>query len=248
MSHSDFTKFPHTPHLIWLGQGKPRDDKVLSKRDVDEFLNGDIVVEEKVDGTNLGLSLASDGALQVQTRGAQIKPGSHPQYDALWPWLCSHGADLREVLSRGLMLFGEWCFAKHSIPYDKLPDWFLLFDVYDRREKRFWSILDRNSLAEKTRLKTVPFISQGGLAAGQLPALLRDSVLYGGPMEGIYLRREMTGHLLARAKIVNPLFISQLQEHWSGNQFVRNKLAEWECSSASIPLKVAEDAAHYGEA
>ncbi|NLZ78249.1 MAG: DNA ligase, partial [Gammaproteobacteria bacterium] len=26
---SDFFRFPHTPHIDWLGEGMPRDDKVL---------------------------------------------------------------------------------------------------------------------------------------------------------------------------------------------------------------------------
>jgi hypothetical protein len=51
-----FHKFPHTPHLFWLGDGKPRADKVMSPNEVAEFLTGELLVEEKVDGANMGLS------------------------------------------------------------------------------------------------------------------------------------------------------------------------------------------------
>jgi hypothetical protein len=51
-----FHKFRHTPHLLWLGTGSPREDKVLKAADVEDFLAGELIVEEKVDGANMGLS------------------------------------------------------------------------------------------------------------------------------------------------------------------------------------------------
>jgi len=69
---TDFFRFPHTPHLAWLGPGAPRDDKVLTPAEVRELLNGEVVVEEKIDGANLGLSLAPDGSLRAQNRGQYL--------------------------------------------------------------------------------------------------------------------------------------------------------------------------------
>jgi hypothetical protein len=54
-----FFRFPHTPHLAWLGQGEPRDDKVLSADGSLNLLSADVVLEEKVDGANLGFSLSA---------------------------------------------------------------------------------------------------------------------------------------------------------------------------------------------
>ena len=65
----DFFRFPHTPHLAWLGAGSPRDDKVLSAAQAQALLAGEVVVEEKLDGANLGFSLATDGELRAQNRG-----------------------------------------------------------------------------------------------------------------------------------------------------------------------------------
>jgi hypothetical protein len=56
----DFYRFPHTPHLSWLGEGTPRDDKVLPPTEAKALLAGEVVVEEKRDGANPGLSLGSD--------------------------------------------------------------------------------------------------------------------------------------------------------------------------------------------
>ncbi len=60
---SDYFRFPSTPHLAWLAKdGMPRGDKLLSPTEAQSLLSGDVVVEEKLDGANLGLSLSPDAA------------------------------------------------------------------------------------------------------------------------------------------------------------------------------------------
>ena len=46
--------------------------------------------------------------------------------------------------SGGLILYGEWCYAKHTVPYDALPDWFLGFDIFEVASHRFWPADRRN--------------------------------------------------------------------------------------------------------
>ena len=128
---TDFFRFPHTPHLAWLGEGSPRDDKVMSPSEVAALLAGDVVVEEKLDGANLGLSLAPDGSLRAQNRGQYLTEPHAGQFARLPAWLAQHDKAMRSVLTPNLILFGEWCAARHSLDYAALPDWFLLFDVFD---------------------------------------------------------------------------------------------------------------------
>src|SRR5271157_2857964 len=148
-----FLKFPHTPHLAWLSTGQPRDDKVLTPDGAAQFLNGDVVVEEKVDGTNVGFSVLN-GSVVAQSRGEYIRRPAHPQFSPLWPWLSSRQAAMTEALDN-LIVFGEWCYAVHSVRYTALPDWFIGFDVYDRRARRFWSAARRNELLHRIGLLSV---------------------------------------------------------------------------------------------
>ena len=62
---TDFFRFPHTPHIAWLATGAPRDDKVLSPDEAHELLAGEVVLEEKLDGANLGFSVSPDGVLRA---------------------------------------------------------------------------------------------------------------------------------------------------------------------------------------
>ena len=51
------------------GSGVTRDDLVMSPEDASTWLRGAVVtVEEKVDGSNLGVSLASDWTPRFQNR------------------------------------------------------------------------------------------------------------------------------------------------------------------------------------
>ncbi len=220
-----FFKFPHTPHLLWLGRTPCREDKVLSPEEAHTFLDGVVTVEEKVDGANIGFSLDDRAELRAQSRGNYLARGSHPQFQPLWTWIETRRFELIEALQPGLMLFGEWCFALHSVPYNRLPDWFLGFDVYDRAAARFWSSERRDRLLNNLGLASVPRLAHERLATKQLLSLLGTSRLSGGPMEGIYLRRDRGDWLEQRAKIVRPEFVEQIGKHWSEEALVKNELS-----------------------
>ena len=213
---SEFFRFPHTPHLAWLGQGQPRDDKVLSLDDVAAFLDGEVLVEEKVDGANLGFSVDDEGELRAQNRGSFLDPERcHPQFKSLFSWLAPRREALADALFPDLMLFGEWCYAIHSVAYTRLPDWFLAFDVYDRAEGRFWSAVRREALVRELGLAAVPQLGAGRYDLAGLMGLLASSRLSDAPAEGLYLRRDEGEWLAARAKLVRPEFTQAIEEHWS---------------------------------
>lgn len=221
-----FHKFPHTPHLLWLGAGSPREDKIMAPDEAAEFLNADLIVEEKVDGANMGLSLGPDGRLRAQSRGNYLAPGrAHAQWNPLWPWLAERRETLEEGLRDGLMLFGEWCHARHTVPYDALPDWFLAFDLFEPATGQFWGVDRRNQWLKRQDLVSIPEVARGRFSWKQLTALLGRSHLGHVPMEGIYLRHEQAGYLLGRAKIVSDAFKQQIEEHWTRRSVVPNQLA-----------------------
>lgn len=229
----DFFRFPHTPHLTWLGVGSPRDDKVLSSSEVTALLAGDVEVEEKLDGANVGLSLAPDGSLRAQNRGQYLAEPHAGQFARLPAWLVQHGEGLRAVLTPNLILFGEWCAARHSLDYATLPDWFLLFDVYDRSAGRFWSSTRRNALAIRAGLVTAPQLLQGKISVTALKQLVskKPSHYREGPLEGIVIRRESPKWCDGRAKLVRSDFAQAIDTHW------RKRALEWNrtINSPGIP-------------
>ena len=62
------TKFPRTTHLINLGASTADD---IIKEDLKDDLKGQIVIEEKIDGANMGFSLDYDKNILVQVRNCR---------------------------------------------------------------------------------------------------------------------------------------------------------------------------------
>jgi ATP-dependent RNA circularization protein (DNA/RNA ligase family) len=223
---TDFFRFPPTPHIAWLGEGTPRDNKVLSPNEVAALLAGDVVVEEKLDGANVGLSLAPDGSVRAQNRGQYLAEPHAGQFTRLPAWLAQHGEASRTALKPNLILFGEWCAARHSLDYAALPDWFLLFDVYDRSAARFWSTWRRNVLAREAQLVTVPQVLQGKTSVSALKELVTTthSRYRDGALEGVVIRRESAEWCEARAKLVRPDFMQAIDTHWRKQKIEWNRI------------------------
>jgi ATP-dependent RNA circularization protein (DNA/RNA ligase family) len=221
---TEFFRFPRTPHLIWLGAGEARGDKVLTPEEASELLSGTVSVEEKVDGANVGLSL-SDTGIRAQNRGAYIEPQAcHPQFRPLFRWLDAHRHALTDALDPSLILFGEWCYAVHSVRYTKLPDWFLAFDVYDRQRHEFWSAGRRDALTDRIGLARVPAVARGQFTVADIVHMLGASQLSNEVAEGVYVRRDDERRLVGRAKVVRPEFVQQIDAHWSGRSMQTNAL------------------------
>lgn len=223
----DFFRFPHTPHLAWLGEGTPRDDKVLAPAEARELLTDDVVIEEKLDGANLGISVDPGGGLRLQNRGQYLMPPFHGQFSRAGGWLAQHAHDLAPALGPDLILFGEWCAARHSVGYDHLPDWFLAFDVYDRPARRFWSTARRDALVNTLGLALVPCLARKRMTLEAVKALVMTGTSRFGdtPLEGVVIRREDQTFLERRAKLVRPDFAQAIAEHW------RSRRIEWNAVS-----------------
>ena len=140
---------------------------------------------------------------------------SHPQFKPLFRWLDVRQDSLVDRLLPNLILFGEWCYAMHSVHYTKLPDWFLAFDVYDRSRAEFWSAVRRDELVRGLGLALVPHLAKGYFDVGGIQRLFGQSQLGDRPAEGVYVRRDDGDWLVARAKLVRPEFVQSIEKHWS---------------------------------
>lgn len=219
-----FFKFPSTPHLIMLGGKSVRDDKVLSPENREAFLKNILIVEEKIDGANLGISFDSHGSLILQNRGSTLSPPYLGQWKKLESWLPPRLEILFDHLLDRYILFGEWCFAKHSVGYSRLTDFFLGFDLFDKKKWQFLSLKRRDRIFKQMNILSVPFIQKGIFTLPQLEAFMGRSCFGLEQGEGIYLRYDEEGWLKQRAKMVKAQFIQNIDVHWSRKAITPNRI------------------------
>lgn len=219
-------KFPVTPHLAILGKTIIRDDKVMSRQERAEFLSHELVVEEKVDGANLGISFDDSGIVKCQNRGAYLESPFMGQWKKLPAWLSSRVDLFLDVLNDQYILFGEWLYAQHSVYYDQLPDWFLGFDIFDKHERKFFSSQKRDSMFQRLGICQAPFMARGHFSLHALNALLSESRVSAEPSEGLYLRYDDGDWIGQRAKLVRPKFVQSIEKHWTCRGIRPNRLSQ----------------------
>lgn len=223
----DIPKFPTTPHLTAFSSGICRDDKVLGEAARVELLSHTIVLEEKIDGANLGLFFDSDGELILKNRGHQIIKPYIGQWKKIDSWIALHEYKLRNYLEDRYALFGEWCYARHSVRYDQLPDWFIGFDVYDRVEECFYSVPRRNDLLEKMGITVIPQIARGVYKLEEITGIETVSKYGNEIIEGVYIRCDDKNWNIIRAKYVRSTFAQSIKTHWNKRAIEPNKLSSW---------------------
>jgi RNA ligase len=258
-------KYPRTQHLE--GSRLQPGDEDLDSVPFDDLVGKFLVVEEKIDGANAGLSFEEDGTLRLQSRGHYLIGGSREKhFDLFKQWASCHAPSLFEKLGSRHVLYGEWLYAKHTIFYDRLPHYFLEFDVYDRETELFLSTERRRELLAGLPLVSVPVLRQGKTLkledltalvgpslyksvswSERLTALCHDQNLDpervwketdpSDLMEGLYVKHEEEGRVVGRYKWIRAGFLTTVVD--SGTHWLRRPI---------IPNQLAEDADLFGGA
>lgn len=183
-------KFPRTKHLINLGS-MTKDDILFNQSDINDMLSFDLLVEEKIDGANLGIFYDYDSCkILAQNRSHFVNSSYHSQFKPLDKWIYDNSTDLMKIFNSGnYIIFGEWMYLKHSIHYTKLPDYFIAYDIYNRTDNEFLSKSEMVKLLENTSIKIIKTIFTGKSSIENLKLLVNtQSEYYDGPVEGIYVR------------------------------------------------------------
>lgn len=204
-----------------------------------------LVVEEKVDGANAGISFDAAGRLRLQSRGHFLTGGPRERHFAPFKaWASRHQARLHAALGDRYIVYGEWLYAKHTVSYDALSHYFLEFDVLDTATGAFLSTERRRALLAGLPLASVPVLHDGPLRAlADLRTLLgpsryksplwRDSLIArcveqgldpaqslaetdpSDLMEGLYIKVEEGGAVTERYKLVRADFLATVLQSGS---------------------------------
>lgn len=154
-------KYPRTQHL--QGSRLQEGDEDLRQIPFSEILGKNIVIEEKIDGANSAVSFDDEGNLLLQSRGHYLSGGYNERhYNLMKQWANNNKALFYSVLGSRYIMYGEWMYAKHTVFYDALPDYFMEFDIYDREKDIFLDTESRNRLTGQMQvIHSVPVLAKG---------------------------------------------------------------------------------------
>ncbi len=194
----------------------------LSKLELQNLLSGKVVIEEKMDGANVGIIRHKNG-FSLQKRGSLVGQSEHEQFGWFHNWANLQNYEKLMRLPINHIVYGELLYAVHTIVYDKLPSYVLIFDVWDGYN--FLNYEKRKEFCEKYEFHMVPLINYGSFTKDQIINMMPVKSLYGDTAEGIVIKRYRKGEYL-KAKLVKPEFIKTLNEseHWTKYNIRKNKL------------------------
>jgi hypothetical protein len=246
----EMRKYPRTHHLRG-SRLQPGDEDAHSTPFAD-IAGRYLFVEEKLDGANAGIRFDDAGKLLLQSRGHFLTGGEREKHFNLFKqWANVHAAALFAALCSRYIVYGEWLYAKHTIFYDRLPHYFLEFDVLDTRTDTFLSTDRRRELLAGTPLVPVPVLKRGPAdSLDDLLALIGQSV-YKSPewhgrlteiaaahgvdferawsetdrsdlMEGLYIKVEENGAVVERYKYIRASFLTAVLD--SGTHWLKRPI------------------------
>ena len=211
-------KYPRTPHLPYSPGGTSDDRRIES---VEGFLCTSIVLTEKMDGSNVCLEREACFA-----RSHASAP-NHPSFDA---FKAMH-AVVRSRIGEGIQVFGEWLYARHSIAYDQLPSYLMVFGVRDIAKGTWASWAEVEMWADELGAPTAPvlakeeWLNRPWKLQQLIETLARLPSRCGGSREGIVVRRAVgfsdSEFSTSVTKWVRKDHV-QTDEHWKNQEIIRN--------------------------
>jgi len=218
-----FYKYPKTFRIL-LPEIDIKGKHFLSKADVKKLLGGKVTILEKMDGANVGI-IRTKNEFRLQKRGSLVGASTHNQFNYFKAWSYNN-YDKLMAIPKNTILFGELCYAVHTITYDKLPDYFLAFAWLDRVSNTYYHWTDLVELCDKIGLSTVPHIYSGYTNKMDLFNMMPDPSHYSThKSEGLIVwnyRQNMRG------KIVREEFQKSMDDegHWRTKPITVNELAK----------------------
>ncbi len=204
-------KYPRTQHFSF-SEGVTSDDKFIEN---DHIFDGmTVAVTTKMDGENT--TVYADGKFHSRSMDSKHRPDHS--------WLLAHIPRFSYRIPEGYRLCGEYLYARHSIAYDDLPDYFMVFSIWNENNDCL-SWQDTKEWCNRIGVITVPELYVGPFDIDLIKKLAKENVEKG--QEGLVVRnadgfnaQDFNKNI---AKYVRANHV-QTDSHWTQQQIVPNGL------------------------
>lgn len=209
----DYVKYPRTYHLSHsIGTS---DDKTL-ENDL-QFIGKEVVVSSKMDGENTTL-------YHTHLHARSLDSGAHESRN----WVKGLWGQIAWQIPDGMRICGENMYALHTVAYDDLPSYFLVFSIWYKNRCFSWD--ETLEYCELLGLKSVPILYRGIYDKEKIQGIFETVK---DKHEGYVIRLagefNYTDFRKSTGKYVQPTFREALKgstEHWMSKKVIPNKLKQ----------------------
>jgi len=218
-----FPRIAHWPH-------KPNVDAtdiIASNQQVKALQRADVWIEEKIDGASVGMTMVA-GEPVIRNRDHILRKGymkdtaAKKQFRPIWNWWYEKRESFKMVTDAGpYSVYGEWCWAQHGIYYNKLPSFFIAYDIYDF-EAKDWLAPDESRKLLKSAMFAVPplllHMNDFCYSARTVEVYANSpSAYYDGKAEGVVVKSWTQRYKMVREDFVRGAL-------WDPDNIKKNKL------------------------
>lgn len=186
-------------------------NKTISKSDIQVFKNKNFFAN--------GILVHNCSMYKDYIHARSIDSRHHPSRD----WVKGLHGEIAHNIPEGMIICGENMYAKHSIAYDALPSYFLVFNVWDGDVCLSWDEIVE--WCELLGLHHVPVLYRGIYDEELIKSLWDETMA--DDVEGYVIRHEGRIHRSDFANKVSK-FVRQnhvrTDEHWMFKEVEPNKL------------------------
>jgi hypothetical protein len=207
---SEKVKYPKTLHFEW-SPNLQNDDRRI--HDLAGFVGEEVVVTTKMDGENTTI-----GRNYIHARSLDSR--HHPSRS----WVKQLHGTIRSDIPEGWRICGENLFAQHSMAYEELPSFFMVFSVWDEKDTCLsWD--ETLDVCHMLNLHTVPVIYRGPWDEAYTRNIRVDPFKEEGYVTRVSRRFRFAEFSRVVAKFVRKGHV-QTDEFWMNRPMVPNKLRE----------------------
>lgn len=191
----------------------------LGHKIVDGIMDGEITIEEKVDGSQISF-MVKEGNLFVRSKGQMIDI-ENPEN--MFKTAIEQIKTIASLLKEGWIYRGEYLEKpKHNtICYNRVPIKNIIIYDIDKADQCYLNHKEKKEEANRIGLEVVPLFYQGKLKNKDMRDLLKkESILGGAKIEGVVIKNyEMFSRdkKTLMAKLVNEEFKETHQVEWGKN-------------------------------
>ena len=207
------------------GMDIPPKKKCLSDNDIKILLDGDIVVEEKIDGGIVGISWDHYNYrhMAIGKHNPISTNENSKRFYGFNKWVYDNYEKVQKI-PQGWTIFGKWMRSSHNIFYDLLPDYFMAFDIWDGY--RYIDFDNKEKLLELIGFKMISTIYIGRVKGVKdiIGTVKKSQYSSFENMEGVVVKNYKKGLM---GKFVTREFDDRMDEHWLEKPLIENRLASF---------------------